>query len=294
ALALHHGMTPKPQERWVMHGIPAIFYVDNGKDFRSRHIEEVCLHFQVDRRSHEPYLARSKGKIERWFRTLEEMCIKYLDGYIGSSPKHRPQNVTPRLTIEPLRAEIVSFILDTYHERIHSETKAKPRARWLEKPTVIRVVNQLDDLDYLLETTTRTVQNDGIQFRNAKYVDKDGKLTPYIGKQVRVFFNRNDMSSVRVYCRDADKERYLCTAYPNLGAQRIADQNKTIRQELSKEVQTRKRRKKDSGRKDDKSTPPPPQTTKQTQPPQPTSSPAPIRRYRFELEEIDDDTDAGV
>ena len=293
ALALHHAMCKKPQELWVMHGIPRLLYVDNGKDFRSKHIEEVCLHFKIERKSHEPYIARSKGKIERWFRTLEEMLIAYLDGYIGSSPQQRPAKVTPKLSLDQLREQIIDFILNTYHERVHSQIKTTPRTRWLEHPTLIQPVNELEDLDYLLESATRTVQNDGIQFQNGKYVDKDGKLTPYIRKEVRIFFNRNDVSTIRVYCRGAEKERFLCLADRNRSAKLIAEQNKTIRRELGNEKQASKRRLKAAAEqpKEASTRAKSPTVSPQQLPP---AGPTPIRRYRFEIDEAEDGIDTNV
>lgn len=295
ALALHHAMMPKADSRWSMHGIPEIFYVDNGKDFRSKHISEVCLHFETERRSHEPYLARSKGKIERWFRTLEEMCIKYLDGYVGSSPKDRPQHVTPTLTLDLLQAEIVSFILDTYHERIHSETKEKPRSRWQGSLKTVRTVEQQDDLDHLLESTSVKVQNDGIKFRGRYYADLAGKLSPFIGQTVRVFHNRNDHSWIRVWVPDVQGERFLCKAEANVDPRILAEQSKETRRQLSEEIMASRRRLKAAN-----SSIKPSEVTLPLQKAQPTKNkdwapaavtPSQIIRYRYELEELDDDAD---
>ncbi|MDP9313733.1 MAG: DDE-type integrase/transposase/recombinase [Chloroflexota bacterium] len=288
ALAFHHAMCPKPEELWVMHGIPRMIYIDNGKDFRSRHIQEVCTHFNIERRSHERYLARSKGKIERWFRTLEEMLIAYLDGYVGNDVKKRPESVRAKLTLGQLRDIIVEFIIKTYHERIHRSTKAKPRVRWLETPKVLRVVNQLEELDYLLESKSSIVQKDGIPFNSGKYLDKEGILTPYRGKPVRFFYNRNDISSVRVYYRDGNKEKFLCTAYRNLPAQMIAEQNKIVRSLLQTEnLASRRRLQQDS--KDDRDL-----STKTNLSDRHNEESQPIvrnriRRYRFEFEEPEND-----
>jgi putative transposase len=149
ALALHHALLPKDDNpNWIMYGIPTMFYCDNGKDYRSKHIREVCLHFQIELRFHEPYRDHSKGKIERWFRTLEEMCIQYLDGYIGSNPKERPHRVKPYRSLQQIRVRIESFIVDDYHVRKHRSIQMSPKERWEACPVVIRQVDDLEE--YLL------------------------------------------------------------------------------------------------------------------------------------------------
>jgi putative transposase len=214
ALALYHAFLSKPQEWWLMHGLPKILYVDNGKDWISHHIEAVCLHFDIQLLPHEPYHPQSKGKIENWFKTLEEMCIHPLDGSVGSNPKKRPQRITPKLTLEQVRVKIVRHIRE-FHERRHGTTKQRPLDRWLEDRTVVRTVTKLEDIDHLLKSKPYTVHRDGIHFQYGHYRDPDQVLAGHIGQVVTVFFNPDDKSRIRIWNKnEADTYRYLCTAYP--------------------------------------------------------------------------------
>ena len=293
ALALFHAMTKKCDERWVMHGIPDILYVDNGKDFKSQHIFTVCLHFRIERRSHEPYIARSKGKIERWFRTLKEMFLKYLDGYIGGSPKERPEKVTPKLAIEQLHTKIDSFILDTYHERVHSETKEKPRVRWHTNLKPVRFVENEADLDHLLEDKSETVQNDGIKFRGQYYTDTAGTLASQIGKPVRIFFSRNDSSWIRVWKRDDTGEQFLCVAIAGVDAKTRGAQNTATREHLAAERKASQRRLRDAEKEvaQNDATSPAASTPNSSQQSEDDTTPTRLRapRYLFELEDDDDE-----
>lgn len=292
ALALFHAMTKKADERWVMHGIPEILYVDNGKDFKSKHIHTICLHFGIELRPHEPYLARSKGKIERWFRTLKDMCLKYLDGYIAGSPQERPAKVTPTLTFEQLYTTIYAFILETYHERVHSETKEKPRVRWHTALKPVRFVANEADLDHLLEDKPCIVQNDGITFRGRRYTDVEGTLASQIGTSVRIFFNRNDVSWVRVWARDTTQERFLCVAVTGVDAHTRGVHNTTTRAHLAAERTASQKRLQaaeqvmEQKHAASSGTAPPhtaPQAVDAT-----TPKKSRILRYLFELEEDDD------
>ena len=114
ASALYHAFLPKPQsqEWWPMYGLPRMIYIDNGKDWISRHIEVGALTFDIKLERHEPYHPQSKGKIERLFRTLEDMCIHPLDGSVGSNTRTRPKKITPNLTMEQVRVQIERFIRD--------------------------------------------------------------------------------------------------------------------------------------------------------------------------------------
>ena len=53
-------------------GDPQKFYTDNGKPFVSQHLQQVCARLGIQLLHAKPYAAYSKGKIERFFRTLQE------------------------------------------------------------------------------------------------------------------------------------------------------------------------------------------------------------------------------
>lgn len=224
AFALYHAFLSKPQSWWIMHGYPQILYVDNGKDWISHHIEGVCLSFGIELRPHEPYHPQSKGKIERWFRTLEEMCLHPLDGSVGSNLQARPHKIAPRLTLEQVRIKIERFIKE-YHERKHGTTKQRPIDRWLEDTTLIREVTDLSRIDQLLKNKTYKVQRDGIHFNYGRYLDRELQLSGYIGKKVTIFFNPDDYSKLRVWGNDESGNFcYICTAYPQIGTGVAFDQ----------------------------------------------------------------------
>ncbi len=139
ALALRDSLLETDKKWNVVYGIPSIIYIDNGRDYRSRHIEEVCLHFGIEQRFHEGYRPQSKGKVERFFGTLETMCISTLDGYVGSSVQKRPYKVKPKLSMGKLQ-ERIDIFLSEYHERRHGTTRCPPRVRWQENMTTPRPI----------------------------------------------------------------------------------------------------------------------------------------------------------
>jgi hypothetical protein len=76
---LFNAMTPKDEAGLVLQGIPAMLYLDNGPVAKSAIFRRVMAQLGVDVRTHMPrgsdgrrVTARSKGKVERPFRTVKE------------------------------------------------------------------------------------------------------------------------------------------------------------------------------------------------------------------------------
>lgn len=77
---LFNAMSPKKTEDFPFQGIPSMIYMDNGPISRSRIFHKVMDYLGVEVRTHLPQgkdgrrvTARSKGKVERPFRTVKEM-----------------------------------------------------------------------------------------------------------------------------------------------------------------------------------------------------------------------------
>jgi hypothetical protein len=77
---LFNAMAPKASGDIPLQGIPAMLYLDNGPVARSQIFQQVMRCLGIDLRTHLPagkdgrrVTARSKGKVERPFRTVKEM-----------------------------------------------------------------------------------------------------------------------------------------------------------------------------------------------------------------------------
>jgi hypothetical protein len=76
---LFNAMAPKAEAGLVLQGIPKMIYADSGPVSKARIYRDVMAHLGVDARVHMPkgsdgrrVTARSKGKVERPFRTVKE------------------------------------------------------------------------------------------------------------------------------------------------------------------------------------------------------------------------------
>ena len=215
ALALHQAIWRKDDARWRVCGIPEVLYTDNGSDFTSHHQEQVAADIKMQLIFSTPGKPRGRGRIERFFSTINSMLLSGLPGHTPESGGICGQ---PTLTLPEMDAKLREFILGVYHLREHSETKVTPQARWEQGGFLPRMPDSLEQLDLLLLTVTkaRKVHPDGIHFQGLRYVDTT--LAAYIGEPVILRYDPRDMAEIRLF----HDGRFLCRAIcPDLAGETI-------------------------------------------------------------------------
>ena len=81
SLAMRQAIWRKADPHWQVCGIPDVLYVDNGADFVSKHLEQVAVDLKIRLVFSTPGKPQGRGKIERFFRTVNEMFLCDLEGY---------------------------------------------------------------------------------------------------------------------------------------------------------------------------------------------------------------------
>lgn len=204
ALLLRQAIWPKSLPHWQVCGIPATFYTDHGSDFTSHHLEQVGADLKMALVFSEAGMPRGRGRIERFFRTINQMVLCELPGYTpGGAP-----TTQKLLTLPACEARLGQFILEEYHQRPHSETGVAPQARWAAGGFLPRSAESLEQLDLLLLTVPRSrkVRQDGIHFQGLRYLDTT--LAAYVGEQVIIRYDPRDLAELRVFYEG----RFLCRA----------------------------------------------------------------------------------
>jgi putative transposase len=215
ALTLRQAIWRKGDPRWHICGIPEIFYTDHGSDFTSQHLEQVAVDLKMQLVFSGVSEPRGRGKIERFFETVHQLCVSALPGYCPAGTP-RP---APTRTLAEVDACLEAFLLDDYHSRVHSETKVAPQARWEAGGFLPRLPDSLEQLDLLLLTVAkpRRVQQDGIHFQGLRYLDLT--LAAFVGETVLIRYDPRDLAEIRVY----HQERFLCRAIcPELAHQTLS------------------------------------------------------------------------
>src|SRR6266496_4002721 len=87
ALALRQAIWRKEDPRWHVCGIPSVFYTDHGSDFTSKHMEQVAIDLGIELIFSEKGIPRGRGKIERFFRSVNDLFLQDLPGYAPSGHK---------------------------------------------------------------------------------------------------------------------------------------------------------------------------------------------------------------
>lgn len=204
ALALRNAIWRKEHSGWTICGIPEVLYTDHGSDFTSRHIERVCVELKTQLVFSQVGQPRGRGRIERFFGTINTRCLSELSGYIApGGPAAKPG-----MTLAQLDDALRRFIIEHYHHAPHSMTGAAPETRWSQGGFLPRMPASLEQLDLLLlmMTKPRRVQRDGIQFQSLRYIDP--LLAAFVGETVTIRYDPADLAEIRVY----QGERFICRA----------------------------------------------------------------------------------
>jgi putative transposase len=130
-------------------GFPEKLYTDQGKIFTSHHLQIVCANLEVRLCHARPYAAWSKGKQERWFRTLQ----MDFEARLVIDPVH---------SLEELNARLWRWIESEYHQRAHSALEGQtPAERFAQRAVHLRLADAQTDWEALfLSRVQRRVRLD--------------------------------------------------------------------------------------------------------------------------------------
>lgn len=206
ALMLRCAIWRKEDPRWHICGIPEQFYTDHGSDFTSIHLEQVAADLKIALQFSWPTIPRGRGKIERFFSTVNQLFLADLPGH-AAPDQPKPAAVLDLPTFE---GRFRTWLLSEYHVRIHEGTGQAPQERWESGGFLPQMPPSLEHLDLLLLTVRklRRVHQDGIYFQGRRYFDVT--LAAYVGEDVLIRYDPSDMAEIRVYYRDAFLCRAIC------------------------------------------------------------------------------------
>lgn len=156
-------------------GIPEKLYTDNGALFRSEHLRTVCANFGIQLIHAKPYAAWSKGKIERFFRTVQ-------------SDFEQSLVFQPVRDLTELNRRFWRWLESEYHQRVHRALDGQsPQERFQQRSEGLRTVPPGMDVDGLfLKRTTRRVRRDATIALDGMMFEVPVSLR---GRQVEVRFD---------------------------------------------------------------------------------------------------------
>ncbi len=157
-------------------GLPRKLYTDQGGPFTNDHTRVICANLGIRLLHAKPYHAWSKGKIERFFLTLQsdfEACLR-LPGQAPAS-------------LEELNARLADWLQTVYHVRLHEGIGMSPNERFAQGSRQVRALDPQLDLERLFYAQLlRVVRKDGTVRLDNQLYEVDLALR---GLEVRLRFD---------------------------------------------------------------------------------------------------------
>src|SRR5580700_876566 len=132
-------------------GLPRKLYTDQGGPFTNDHTRVICANLDIRLLHAKPYHAWSKGKIERFFLTVQQDFEAALR-LPGQAPA----------SLAELNARLADWLQTVYHPRRHEGTGMSPNERFAAGSRQVRALAAHLDLDQLFYAQLhRLVRKDG-------------------------------------------------------------------------------------------------------------------------------------
>ena len=127
------------------HGRPRALYLDNGSTYRGEALALACARLDIKLIHAKPYEPRARGKMERFWRTLRQACVDYID---------------TRASLHDVQVKLLAFLDRHYHHAAHASLLGRSPAKvWAERK--VDIVDE-DDLERALTVRgDRQVRADG-------------------------------------------------------------------------------------------------------------------------------------
>jgi putative transposase len=139
------------------HGLPRRLYVDNGAAFSSELLLLACARTKISLSHSKPYDSPSRGKIERFFRTVRD---RFLSG------------LSKNVTLDEINEAFDLWLKEDYHNKVHGGIDGAPMDRYRASlnHVEIRRLNRGELDEAFLAQHERIVNNDAtISFKGKIY-----------------------------------------------------------------------------------------------------------------------------
>lgn len=165
---------PVLKQAVMRRGVPKRLFVDNGAAYRSHHLALVCAKLGVTLIHARPYQPQSKGKQERWFRTVRMQLLSRLTDADTSS-------------LEALNRKLWAYVEGEYHQAPHRGLEEEtPLDRWAQRADEVKYLDGKVDLDdFFLTEARRKVAKDRTVSLNGLVYEVDATL---VGETVTLRF----------------------------------------------------------------------------------------------------------
>jgi putative transposase len=199
------------KEAFLTYGIPKRLYCDNSSTFSSDLLTRSCAQAGISLIHSKPYDSPSRGKVERFFRTVRERFLSDLQ---------------EGLTLEELNEAFSLWLKDDYHNKLHTGIEERPIDRYHASVgrVLIRRLSREELDEIFLLRHERVVNHDAtISFKGSLYEVP----AAYIRQRIEL---RHPV--------DAPEELYLYDNGVRVGKIRLLDKQENARTFRPQQVST--------------------------------------------------------
>jgi putative transposase len=166
---------PDIRSDWAAHGVMRELVLDNGLEFHGDSLEQICLVNGIEMHYAPRKTPWFKGKIERFFGTLNEGVAHGVPGTSFSNVFEKGDYDPTKhaiVTFSTLKKVICKWIADVYHKKPHRALGIAPAQMWNSsiRPEDIRVPDDPALLDVTMgRRFARVLTHKGIEFQGLFY-----------------------------------------------------------------------------------------------------------------------------
>jgi hypothetical protein len=159
-------------------------YCDNGKIYRSQQLQWACASLGIALAHTKPYDAAAKGKIERYFGTVNKRFVAGL-------------SASDLTSLDSLNRAFLLWLEQDYNTKLHSAINMSPLDYYLSQASLLKMVDDPTTLEPLfMRREHRKVRHDStISVQNLLFEAP----ARFIGQSIEVRFEPSNMSEVFVY-----------------------------------------------------------------------------------------------
>ena len=173
------------KEAILTYGLPDRLYVDNGASFSSHYLARVCAHLGIGLVHSKPYDSPSRGKVERFFRTVREGFLTTL-------------HPNAELRLNKLNELFFQWLRQEYHHKHHHGIECRPIDRYGSSLALypLRRVDEEHLEEFFMISLERTVNRDcTLSFNGVIYEVPPG----WVGKRVELRHVQDSPKEVYLY-----------------------------------------------------------------------------------------------
>lgn len=207
---------PQVEASWPCYGVPRTLVLDNGMEFHSEHLKDVCSMLGMNIVYHPVKAPHYKGAVERFFRTVNTGLLSMLPGKTFSNSREKGDYDSVAKAAIPFKVfeeALYKWIVDVYARRFHHGIEDIPVEVWekgiKDHPADLPVSPQ-DLLVLLCEVKRPTLTSRGIQIDNVKY--NSSELNSYfrrIGKATKVKVKVDPLDVGHVYVFEEMAQKFI-------------------------------------------------------------------------------------